>query len=176
MQAEVHDSLSTHCYSTPLIDSHAGSPMVSLVTWAGASFHFHTSLFHTSLFHTLSFFPSRVADDESRHLGWCLQRLGELGHAYGDMPAHNLLWEGAQMSAGDLNARCGAMTRERRRRRCRWKVSPRRCLKGNLKFCMRRLAIIPLSQEARGLDAGTRIVQRLVRAGPALNEGSQSIV
>jgi len=46
-----------------------------------------------------------VADDESRHLGWCLQRLGELGHAYGDMPAHNLLWEGAQISAGDLNAR-----------------------------------------------------------------------
>ena len=48
---------------------------------------------------------TRVADDESRHLGWCLQRLGELGHDYGDMAAHNLLWEGALMSAGDLNAR-----------------------------------------------------------------------
>lgn len=43
---------------------------------------------------------ARVADDESRHLLWCLQRLGELGHAYGDMPAHSVLWEGAQASAG----------------------------------------------------------------------------
>ena len=37
---------------------------------------------------------ARVADDESRHLLWCLQRLEELGYAYGCMPAHNLLWEG----------------------------------------------------------------------------------
>ncbi len=48
---------------------------------------------------------ARVADDESRHFGWCLQRLGELGHRYGDMPAHDLLWEGAQRSAFDLSAR-----------------------------------------------------------------------
>lgn len=48
---------------------------------------------------------ARVADDESRHLGWCLQRMAEMGCAYGDLDAHNLLWEGAQMSAGDLNAR-----------------------------------------------------------------------
>ena len=38
---------------------------------------------------------ARVADDESRHLGWCLQRLGEMGVRYGDIPAHNVLWEGA---------------------------------------------------------------------------------
>lgn len=38
---------------------------------------------------------ARVADDESRHFGWCVQRLEELGYAYGDMPAHDLLWEGA---------------------------------------------------------------------------------
>jgi uncharacterized ferritin-like protein (DUF455 family) len=50
---------------------------------------------------------ARVADDEARHFGWCQQRLGELGHAYGDMPAHDLLWQGCQASAGDLNARCG---------------------------------------------------------------------
>lgn len=48
---------------------------------------------------------ARVADDESRHLGWCLQRLQELGHAYGCMPAHDLLWEGAQLSGHDLGAR-----------------------------------------------------------------------
>ena len=49
--------------------------------------------------------PLSVADDEARHLGWCLQRLQELGHAYGCMPAHNLLWEGAALSAGDVCAR-----------------------------------------------------------------------
>ena len=47
----------------------------------------------------------RVADDESRHLGWCLQRLRELGCSYGDMVAHDLLWEGAALSALDINAR-----------------------------------------------------------------------
>jgi uncharacterized ferritin-like protein (DUF455 family) len=45
---------------------------------------------------------ARIADDESRHLGWCLARLAELGHAYGDLPAHNQLWEGAAASAEDV--------------------------------------------------------------------------
>ena len=43
---------------------------------------------------------ARVADDESRHLGWCLQRLEELGSAYGDMVAHSILWDGATASSG----------------------------------------------------------------------------
>ncbi|GAB4823905.1 hypothetical protein N2152v2_010951 [Parachlorella kessleri] len=75
---------------------------------------------------------ARVADDEARHLRWCLQRLGELGYEYGCMPAHNLLWEGAEMSSGDLFAR---------------------------------LAIVPMSQEARGLDAGKRLAEKLVGWG-----------
>ncbi|GLC43664.1 hypothetical protein PLESTM_001501600 [Pleodorina starrii] len=75
---------------------------------------------------------ARVADDESRHLGWCLQRLGELGHGYGDMDAHDLLWQGCRLSAVDLGAR---------------------------------LAVVPMSQEARGLDAGGRLVGRLVGFG-----------
>ncbi|KAL4448088.1 hypothetical protein ABPG75_005307 [Micractinium tetrahymenae] len=75
---------------------------------------------------------ARVADDESRHLSWCLQRLQELGFEYGCMPAHNLLWEGAEASCGDLGAR---------------------------------LAIVPMSQEARGLDAGDRLAKRLVGLG-----------
>ena len=33
----------------------------------------------------------RLADDEARHLEWCLQRMEELGYEYGCMPAHNLL-------------------------------------------------------------------------------------
>ncbi|GAX79371.1 hypothetical protein CEUSTIGMA_g6813.t1 [Chlamydomonas eustigma] len=75
---------------------------------------------------------ARVADDESRHLGWCLQRLEELGHDYGDMPAHDLLWEGAQMSSRDVGAR---------------------------------LVVIPMSQEARGLDAGPRLVEKMTGHG-----------
>ena len=75
---------------------------------------------------------ARIADDESRHLGWCLQRLEELGYEYGCMPAHSLLWDGCAVSAGDVRAR---------------------------------LAIVPMSQEARGLDAGGRLTDRLVGWG-----------
>jgi len=75
---------------------------------------------------------AHVADDESRHLGWCLQRLEELGHAYGDMPAHDLLWEGAQMSSDDLS----------------W-----------------RMCMVPMAQEARGLDAGPRLADKLCGFG-----------
>lgn len=75
---------------------------------------------------------ARIADDESRHLGWCLQRLEELGSYYGCMPAHSLLWDGCAVSAGDVQAR---------------------------------LAIVPMSQEARGLDAGGRLADRLVGWG-----------
>lgn len=62
----------------------------------------------------------------------CVQRLRELGHDYGDMPAHDLLWAGCAASAADVSAR---------------------------------LAIVPMSQEARGLDAGPRLVGRLVGLG-----------
>ena len=75
---------------------------------------------------------ARVADDESRHLGWCLQRMLELDCRYGDMPAHNLLWEGCFASSGDVRER---------------------------------LAVVPMSQEARGLDAGDRLAERLVGWG-----------
>lgn len=74
----------------------------------------------------------RVADDESRHLGWCLQRLYEVGSRYGDMPAHNLLWDGCIASSNDVRER---------------------------------LAVVPMSQEARGLDAGSRLAERLVGWG-----------
>ncbi|CAI5939853.1 unnamed protein product [Closterium sp. NIES-64] len=85
-----------------------------------------------------------VADDESRHLAWCLQRLEEMGHrwdavhaggvrfSYGDMPAHNLLWRDCEKSANHVQDR---------------------------------LAVIPMVQEARGLDAGPRLVERLVGLG-----------
>ncbi len=75
---------------------------------------------------------AHVADDESRHLLWCLQRLEELGVSYGDVPAHDLLWEGAEATANDPLAR---------------------------------LAVVPCMQEARGLDAGPRLAERLVGHG-----------
>ncbi|XP_031381395.1 uncharacterized protein LOC116196028 [Punica granatum] len=75
---------------------------------------------------------AHVADDESRHFGWCSQRLLELGFRYGDMPAHNLLWRECEKSSDNVAAR---------------------------------LAAIPLVQEARGLDAGPRLVQKLVGFG-----------
>lgn len=75
---------------------------------------------------------AHVADDESRHFSWCLQRLGELGFSYGDMPAHNFLWRECQRTSGSVIAR---------------------------------IAVIPMVQEARGLDAGPRLVQKLVGLG-----------
>lgn len=75
---------------------------------------------------------AHVADDESRHFAWCLQRLEELGFSYGDMPAHNLLWRECDKTSDNVAAR---------------------------------LAAIPLVQEARGLDAGPRLVQKMVGFG-----------
>ena len=80
---------------------------------------------------------ARVADDESRHLGWCLQRLDEMGVAYGDIPAHDVLWEGAEETAGSLPLDS------------RW-------------YRM---------QEARGLDAGPRLVSKLQGRGDNRSAG-----
>lgn len=74
----------------------------------------------------------RVADDESRHLRWCLQRLAELDSHYGAMPSHDLLWQACKHTRDDL---------------------------------VGRLVAIPMVQEARGLDAGPRLVNKLEGAG-----------
>lgn len=47
----------------------------------------------------------RVAADEARHFALLSARLAELGAAYGDLPAHDGLWEAAQTTADDLLAR-----------------------------------------------------------------------
>ncbi|MEM0900156.1 MAG: ferritin-like domain-containing protein [Pseudomonadota bacterium] len=54
-----------------------------------------------------SFFDSwmSVADDEARHFGLLEARLAELGATYGDMPAHDGLWEAATATENDLFAR-----------------------------------------------------------------------
>ena len=46
-----------------------------------------------------------VAADEARHHGLLARRLDALGAAYGDLPAHDGLWEAAGETAGDLLAR-----------------------------------------------------------------------
>ncbi|MDJ0683626.1 MAG: ferritin-like domain-containing protein [Alphaproteobacteria bacterium] len=46
-----------------------------------------------------------VAADEARHFLMLAQRLRELGAAYGDLPAHDGLWQASQDTAHDLLAR-----------------------------------------------------------------------
>jgi uncharacterized ferritin-like protein (DUF455 family) len=47
----------------------------------------------------------RVAAEEAGHFRLLQRRLGEFGAAYGDLPAHDGLWEAAAATAGDLLAR-----------------------------------------------------------------------
>ena len=47
----------------------------------------------------------QVAADEAHHFALLSARLAELGAAYGDLPAHDGLWEAAQTTADDLLAR-----------------------------------------------------------------------
>ena len=47
----------------------------------------------------------RVADEESAHFLMLSERLNSLGAAYGDLPAHNGLWEAAAETAHDVLAR-----------------------------------------------------------------------
>jgi uncharacterized ferritin-like protein (DUF455 family) len=53
----------------------------------------------------------RIASDEARHFAMLERRLGALGHAYGDFPAHNGLWEMATKTAGDFVARMALVPR-----------------------------------------------------------------
>ena len=46
-----------------------------------------------------------VGDDEARHFLLVGDRLAALGGAYGDLPAHDGLWEAADATRGDLAAR-----------------------------------------------------------------------
>jgi uncharacterized ferritin-like protein (DUF455 family) len=74
----------------------------------------------------------KVAAEEAHHFSLLSARLGEFGHAYGDFPAHDGLWDMAQRTRGDVLAR---------------------------------MALVPRTLEARGLDASPPIRQRLAQAG-----------
>jgi len=52
-----------------------------------------------------------VADDEARHFELLTDRLGELGHVYGDFDAHNGLWEMAVLTADSCLQRMALVPR-----------------------------------------------------------------
>lgn len=74
----------------------------------------------------------RVADEEATHFGLLHTHLQTLGHAYGDCPAHDGLWEMCVKTQGDITAR---------------------------------MALVPRTLEARGLDATPLIQTRLRKVG-----------
>jgi uncharacterized ferritin-like protein (DUF455 family) len=53
----------------------------------------------------------RVADEEARHFVLLNMRLTELGHAYGDFPAHDGLWHMARETAHDVLVRMALVPR-----------------------------------------------------------------
>ncbi len=79
----------------------------------------------------------RVADEEATHFDLLHTHLQQLGHAYGDFPAHDGLWEMCIKTQDDITAR---------------------------------MALVPRTLEARGLDATPLIQARLrkVNSPPAL--------
>ena len=75
---------------------------------------------------------AKVAREEAYHFGLLSERLVELGHAYGDFPAHNALWDMAEKTKHDILAR---------------------------------IALVPRTLEARGLDASPPMRNKLVSVG-----------
>jgi uncharacterized ferritin-like protein (DUF455 family) len=74
----------------------------------------------------------RVAAEEALHFSLLAGHLQTLGHAYGDFPAHNSLWEMAAKTQHDILAR---------------------------------IALVPRTMEARGLDATPPVRAKLAQAG-----------
>jgi len=74
----------------------------------------------------------RVAIDESLHFALLRGLLSDLGHDYGDFPAHGGLWDAAEKTSSDLQAR---------------------------------LAVVPLTLEARALDTAPPLIEKLRQAG-----------
>src|SRR5690606_14815539 len=74
----------------------------------------------------------RVAQEEALHYQLLREHLVGLGADYGDLPAHDALWEMAEKTKDDLLAR---------------------------------MALVPRTLEARGLDAAPLIQVKLRKAG-----------
>lgn len=54
----------------------------------------------------------KVAAEEAYHYGLLAARLADYGHAYGDFPAHDGLWEMCERTAGDVLARMALVPRK----------------------------------------------------------------
>ena len=76
----------------------------------------------------------QVANEEALHFSLLADHLRTLGHAYGDFPAHNGLWDMAEQTRHDVLAR---------------------------------MALLPRTMEARGLDVTPGMKAKLVQAGDA---------
>jgi uncharacterized ferritin-like protein (DUF455 family) len=74
----------------------------------------------------------RVAKEEAYHFSLLAEHLATLGHAYGDYPGHDSLWEMVEKTRGDILAR---------------------------------MALVPRTLEARGLDAIPPLRAKLAQAG-----------
>lgn len=74
----------------------------------------------------------QVAAEEAVHFGLLAAQLRDLGHSYGDFPAHDGLWDMCGRTAGDVLAR---------------------------------MALVPRTLEARGLDASPPMQARLRQVG-----------
>jgi uncharacterized ferritin-like protein (DUF455 family) len=74
----------------------------------------------------------RVASEEALHFGMLTAHLQVQGHAYGDFPAHDSLWEMVEKTKGDILAR---------------------------------MALVPRTLEARGLDAIPPLRAKVAQAG-----------
>jgi len=74
----------------------------------------------------------QVAAEEAVHFGLLAAQLRDLGHSYGDFPAHDGLWDMCGRTAGDVLAR---------------------------------MALVPRTLEARGLDASPPMQDRLRQVG-----------
>lgn len=85
----------------------------------------------------------RVAVDEARHFEMLEELLAALGARYGDLPAHDGLWQAAEKTAGDL---------------------------------MARLAVVPMTLEARGLDTTPATIAKLTRNGDTLTPPALEII
>lgn len=85
----------------------------------------------------------RVAREEAHHFTLLREHLATLGHAYGDFPAHNGLWDMAEKTREDVLAR---------------------------------LALVPRTLEARGLDASPLIRDKLAGAGDAAGAAILEII
>lgn len=74
----------------------------------------------------------QVAGEEALHFSLLTEHLHTFGHAYGDFPAHNSLWEMADKTKHDILAR---------------------------------IALVPRTMEARGLDVVPSLRDKLAQAG-----------